>query len=210
MYFLDAYLPLFSHVEHLLRAVPDGKAPSGIDGATLREATAGCTRLALRLRSETAIQRGSSAEAAWFPVRAWLSEKLAQLPFGGEAESALPPPEENAGVLFALRLDNLRLKTASGAATADEKDLLRLYAACLELGYGGQQDPPAEEERLRCARQCRALLGRTPEAGDAGAKNIFARLPARAAAFAAAPLAVGILYCLYRALLSNLLRDVIR
>lgn len=205
MNIFDAYLPLLSHAAHLLRAFPDGGDAAGL---------AECARLAARAKSAARDEDG----AAWFPVRAWLGEKLPAL-FSDSADGA----GSGSGVEaeFQSRLNALLTRAAAGAAAPEDLDLLRLHTLCLELGYGAHGDGRVEERRRRYIRHCRKTLAAgasalgvlSARAFPAGADRENAprlsRRLFRAAALFAAPAATLGLYCLYRAWLHSLLLDVI-
>ncbi len=201
MYSIDVFLPLFSHIEHLLLAAAHGK------GCPREAAAADCARLIRRIRSETDLRQAGSD--AWFPVQAWLSEKLPLLPFGPGVLETLPPLPENALDIFTLRLDNLFLKSSSGTASEEEKDLLRVYLACFELGTGSRRDKRPGEERAAYARQCRTSLDAAPPGARKKQRGARSRFPARAAALAMPPAAVAGLYCVYRICLNSLLQTVL-
>ena len=209
MYFLDIYQPMLSHIAHLLRAFPDGKDCIRMGGQQIRETAAECVQLVHRVKNEAAERPNGFGGESWFPVHAWLAEKLPALPFGRDIADALPSIGENVPARFKSRLDELVLKTSAGTATPGESELFELYIACLDLGFGEQNDPIREEKRRRYLHLCRSVLTARTAPKNRKRTGLFSRLSARAAALLIAPAATAALYCLYRVWLHSLLVDVI-
>ena len=198
MDYCAAFRPIFVYVTHLARNLPDGKQLPFPFPAVRED---------LQKIILAAFQNPDSAspqfDQAWFAVRCWLGEKLATLPHGTKLRDRLVDVPENAGSEFFLRLSRL--------LEGDSPDLLKIYAACLELGFKGYYARPGHEadlagylaacrQRLDAEREAPALAKKAPPAPLRGILRILAW---------AAPVGLTILlYYLYRMLLSDLYATV--
>ncbi len=181
MNILDAYFPLFSHAAH-------GTPPDAC--ARLAEQARGAVAARLAGQTETAPESAAkTADAAWFAVRAWRD---------GKTNTAA----------FKARLDALLLRAASGAATAETLDLLRLHTLCLELDPAAPENARPEKNRARYLRHCRNVLDAAGAPAAENPRRRTLRRVLRAALLLLAPAATAGLYCLYRAWLQRLLADV--
>ncbi|MDR1744667.1 MAG: DotU family type IV/VI secretion system protein [Planctomycetota bacterium] len=200
MDYCAAFRPIFVYVTHLARNLPDG---------TQLPFPFPAVREDLQKIILAAFQNPDSStpqfDQAWFAVRCWLGERLETLPHGSELRDRLVDVPENAGSEFFLRLNRL--------LDGGSPELLKMYAACLELGFKGYYARPGHEADLAgYLAACRQRLGADREAPASVKKappTPF-RAVLRILAWAAPVAATLLLYYLYRMALSDLYATVVR
>lgn len=203
MDYTELFRPIFVHVGHLVLNLSEPARLHVSPAAIVGELQA---MLQDVFRNPAADR--SDFPRAWFPLRAWLDERLRGLPGGDCLCGQLVQAEAGAESEFFRRL-NLLL------AAPDAEELVRVYATCLELGFRGYYARPGFERELAGYRaRCREYLTRAESREcDKTVSPARGQTPVRyAARFAtrAAPVAATVLlYCLYRFLLSDLYAAVV-
>lgn len=199
MDYCAAFRPIFVYVTHLARNQTD---------ATRLPFPFASVRTDLQKIILTVFQTPGSSSAdfdqAWFPMRCWLGETLARLPHGAELCQRLVDVPEHGGSEFFQRLSRL-LDDGS-------PELLKVYAACIELGFQGYYAKPGREADLAGYRAAvRKRLADEPAAPAPAETSGNGSRPGivRAAAWLT-PVAITIvLYCLYRMMLHDLYAVVV-
>lgn len=199
MDYCAAFRPIFVYVTHLARNQRD---------ATRLPFPFASVRADLQKIILTVFQNPGSSSAnfdeAWFAVRCWLGERLAALPHGAELCDRLVDVPEHGGSEFFQRLNRL--------LDGGSPDLIRVYAACIELGFRGYYAKPGREADLAGYRNaCRERLAAEQNApAPSQTPGRGSRLGIARAAAWLAPVAVTIaLYWLYRMALHDLYAVVV-
>lgn len=199
MDYCAAFRPIFVYVTHLARNQTD---------ATRLPFPFASVRADLQKIILTVFQSPGSSNAdfdqAWFAVRCWLGETLARLPHGAELCDRLVDVPEHGASEFFQRLSRL--------LDGGSPDLVRIYAACIELGFQGYYAKPDREADLAgyraAARERLAAEHHAPAPAEATRQGSRPGI-VRAAAWLA-PVAITIvLYWLYRVVLHDLYAVVV-
>lgn len=167
MDYLDHFRPIFSVAAHARYALGEPDA-----GSVAPECLASLEELLDHARSVRRRAGAAGFDAAWFALCAWLHEILPGC-------RPLVEPHFDAadcGRKFFRRLDALLTRKGPGPMDPESAAALRVYAACLDLGFRGPHWGPGSEgllERYRIA--CRKRL----PARQCPAEAIPAALPER-------------------------------
>ncbi|MCD7897124.1 MAG: DotU family type IV/VI secretion system protein [Planctomycetaceae bacterium] len=206
MKYRDAFRPIFSYVLHLEESIRRG-VPLSRDAVTWD--------LGELIDQAGRQRRGQADEYAWFAVACWLRERLdamaatRDLPVTPDLSSAYP-------VEFYQRL-NLLLQPGNGAVP--EKELIRVYLVCLDLGFVGYYrldefgNSAERDEYIRTAHEALLLPDEPVEDVTVYRKRgLRDYLPAigRVAIWLTPPLLTGLLYFAYRNNLDTLYHNIVR
>ncbi len=174
MDYCDIFRPLFSYAVHLKLALE--RRPGCVTSNRIKQDLAEIIR-----RIRTTGDGDPHFEYAWFAVICWLKELLGTSPETQAIAGSLPLAE-NYGSSFYQRLNRLLLAARNRPR---ERELVRVYWQCLELGFRGYYARhEREEERAKYLACCVEVLGErgANEEADAGRAGEDAALPAIPAA----------------------------
>lgn len=206
MDYVGAFRPIFAYAAHMAASAGSPDRPA-IDAQTARSDLSLLLGAAMRFREEPV---DPNFDQAWFALTAWLDRTLGRLPGGEDIARQLIEPAENREADFFRRL-SLLLTPLPNGYPREIRAIIRVYAICLDLGFGLPDDARdaacSREYRRRC-RQALATPQPGPEANAASHKPYGYAVAA--AAMWLAPVAVPLfLYGLYKFLLGNLYASVV-
>lgn len=144
-------------------------------------------------------------DQAWFAVRAWLGGTLRSLDLEATARELAAAPDD-AGSDFFRRL-GLLLPRPGSSPHPDIRDILRVYALCMDLGYRGDYgDESREEQWNEYRRRCHDAVetGKGEVAEETEPNRNWTALAGKAAVWLVPILAPILLYGVFKFLLNNL------
>ncbi len=216
MDYCDVFRPLFSYTTHLTLALE--RRPGAVSVNQIK------LDLAQVIRSVRSAANGDPHfEYAWFAAACWLKETLGKRPETLEVAKSVPLPD-NYDSVFYQRLNRLLLAARN---RPKERELVRIYRQCLELGFEGFYARPGfAMERERYLACCREVVAERRErtgidAASSGTGTEAAQPPVyvgrtgcpgfflRAASWIFPPLMPVALYLLFADRLSQLCRGIL-
>ncbi len=216
MDYCDLFRPLFSYATHLTLALE--RRPGAVSENQVK------LDLAQIIRGVRAAAGGDAHfEYAWFAAACWLKEVLLKYP-ETRATAKSVPLADNYEAEFYQRLNRLLLAARNRLI---ERELVRLYRQCLDLGFEGYYARPGfasdRERYLACCREVLAEpMGRNAKHAEPSGVGTEANLPPdnkgrlegpglflRTAGWIIPPLLPVALYFLFADRLSQLCRGIL-
>lgn len=210
MNYSTLFRPLLSYIAHVAARDDQCRERPAFDAtAVLRDMNGLAADIRLRGRELPRI------DEAWFPVTAWVFERLQSCPEISLALRESRPAAESAGREFFERLNVLLSPNPDGRNAPERIALIELYNLCLQLGYRGYYARPGFENSLaeyrrRCREEMEATShqDRSSPAGASAKPSWVRGAPAPASLWALPVIATVLLYAVYRVLLSSLYSSV--
>lgn len=207
MDYYDLFHPILSFGAHLFLAA----------GAGEKNVASAFPALERHISAAQAKRRASSAEAfdqAWLPVKAWLDEKLVrlglQIPDTALSVNKHGEARNDMGEEFFHELDRLLKDGEGDMRNSGRRDLVKIYHACLTLGFLGRyghspDNPELESYRCRCLDALAETTGGFLNHGDAAKPGVRMGKLRGMTVFWALPFLVAFgVFLLYRFLLADL------